>query len=128
MLSLKNKGWEKSTSPQISIQFKILPATDEFDQEIEFDKILELEECLCNKEVDLCQKCLSILPIEEHFNCVGFDKLLKDINVKECQKECFLVIEGAMNWQTYSSFIDGDYDDNSIFVINHHYYPYITKK
>lgn len=127
MLSFKNKGWEKSTSPQISIQFKILPATDEFDQKIEFDKILELEECFCNKEVDLCQKCLSILPIEEHFNCVGFDKLLKDINVKECQKECFLVIEGAMNWQTYYSFIDGDYDDNSIFVINHHYYPYNKK-
>ncbi len=117
--------YPQSTSPQLSIEFKITPATQEFDQEIEFNKILELEECACHKGDDLCEKCLSILPVEEHFQYVDFDKLLKDIPIKECQHEQFLIIEGHMNWATYHDIMNNDYDDDSRFVISHHYYPRI---
>ena len=119
----KNKGWEKSTSPQISIRFKILPATEEFDQEIEFDQILDLAECYCHSEKDPCERCLSIFAIEEYFKCVGFDKLLKSIPAKESRQEGMLVVEGCMNWRGHYNTMDGDYYDDSQFVIDHYYYP-----
>jgi len=120
----KNKGWEKSTSPQISIRLKILPATEKFDQEIDDFSIDQLENCPCHSYDNICSNCSELLPVKEYFSCVGFNQLLNNIPIDSTSSDITLIINGAMEWNVLYNSFDGDYDDDSNFIIHNYHLIY----
>jgi len=104
----ENKGWQKSTSPEVCLRLKILAATEEYDQEIG------------DFSIDQLENCSELLPVEEYFRCVGFNQLLKNISIDNISSDATLVINGTMEWNLLYSYFDGDYDDDSKFIISNY--------
>ena len=116
----ENKGWQKSTSPEVCLRIKILAATEEYDQEIGDFSIEQLENCSCHSCDNICSNCSELLPVEEYFRCVGFNQLLKNISIDNISSDATLVINGTMEWNVMCSSFDGDYHDESKFIISNY--------
>lgn len=120
MIILKDSGWSKRESPEVSLRFKILAATEKYDQEIDDFNVEQLENCCCKYKEDLCAKCQDIFAIEEYFNCVGYEKLFKQIPLEQITTDTTLIVNGHMEWQVH--YNDGSgYDDHSQFIITNYY-------
>lgn len=114
---LQNSGWEKSKSSQVSLTFKILAATEEYDQEVDYFEVDGVEDCKCPKLEEPCAKCLELIPIEDYFTSVGYNKILEELLPQQICKDCTVTIHGFMEWNVFYSHLTGDYDDDSRFVI-----------
>ena len=120
MILPKNTGWQKSTTPEVSLRFKILAATEEYDQEIDDFSIDQLQYCSCHSSENACSTCSELLAVEEYFRCVGYNQLLKNIPIDNITSDATLIINGYMSWSVLYSPLDGDYDDDSKFIISNY--------